>query len=501
MAPANERAPHRSAERRWPTLARSFRAQLWLLWLFIVLLCAAMAIILVGLYQSSAGVQIEAGRRATRAACETIQSLYAANIGRPTPTMDRDLLAVLLKEVLTDAPGVEGGFWDREAGFTAYAFPTHEGATPKEDVPAAEAPWIVENVEHALAEGRMSEAVRRGSREAVLLAACPLTDSSQIRAAWTMTRVRTATSEAYGRLAWGLALLLAFALLSGGWLAFTLSRWSRAITGLEKTIQRHPVGELPIMERSGNADIDRIVDALNTFTHRLTAARLEASTLSTRLAQTERLAALGRIAAGVAHEIRNPIAAMRLKAENALVHSPDRQAVALQTVLDQIDRLDVLCESLLSLGRPLRLDERVIELKDWLEMRLRAFAERAGRDGIHLEGHAPATPARFDPDQLGRALDNLILNALQHTPRGGAVSVAIEISAANVRTTVADTGEGIAEAMRGTLFEPFATGRPGGTGLGLAIAREIAEAHGGVIRLAPSDKGAVFEMDIPWRAS
>jgi hypothetical protein len=107
----------------------------------------------------------------------------------------------------------------------------------------------------------------------------------------------------------------------------------------------------------------------------------------------------------------------------------------------------------------------------------------------------------FDPVQLGRALDNLITNALQHTSAGGRIEVSIRRRDHILRTTVADTGIGISETVRRNLFEPFATDRAGGTGLGLAMAREIAEAHGGSIRLVPSPSGAIFEMDIPWPAS
>jgi signal transduction histidine kinase len=107
----------------------------------------------------------------------------------------------------------------------------------------------------------------------------------------------------------------------------------------------------------------------------------------------------------------------------------------------------------------------------------------------------------FDPAQLGRALDNMIINALQHTPNGGQIAISMTRIKDTLRIVVADTGSGVASTVRDNLFEPFASGRPDGTGLGLAIAREIAEAHGGSIRTVPSISGATFEINLPWRAS
>jgi signal transduction histidine kinase len=192
---------------------------------------------------------------------------------------------------------------------------------------------------------------------------------------------------------------------------------------------------------------------------------------------------------------------MRLKAENALAHSSERRRDALEVILGQIDRLNELCESLLSLARPLRLEIRDVKVHDWLRERLDIFKERANAAGIQLYGASDVATARFDPTQLGRGLDNLIINALQHTPAGGEVNISVTRDDDTLRMTVSDTGNGIPETIRDSLFEPIASDRAGGTGLGLAITREIIEAHGGSIRVVPSAKGATLEMDLPWRAS
>jgi signal transduction histidine kinase len=109
---------------------------------------------------------------------------------------------------------------------------------------------------------------------------------------------------------------------------------------------------------------------------------------------------------------------------------------------------------------------------------------------------------RFDARSLGRALDNLIANALQHTPRGGTVTVAASKNTRDAMSLiVCDTGVGVDASMEPRLFEPFVSGRTDGVGLGLALVREIAIAHGGEARYIRQPTGACFELEIPWRAS
>jgi signal transduction histidine kinase len=482
--------------------AASLRTQLWLLWIFTVLVSLALAMVLVSLYRRGSAAEVEAGRQATVKACRIVQDLYAANfpVGPTNSKADKDLLAVLLKEALADVPGVEGGVWGRGVGNIAYAYPTHEGSIPKVDAPADEMPWIIAQSQRALA-GTPVDDIRRGIRDSVIVAACPLKAESRGFAAWTMMRIRTTAATAYDRLSLGLGLLLAFVVVSGGWLSYALARWSRGIARLEQTLAHYPIEKLPRLEPAGQPDLDRVVDALNLFTDRLNTARRHSDELARRLAQADRLAALGRVAAGVAHEIRNPIGAMRLKAENALGQPAERQRAALETILGQIDRLDRLCESLLAASRPLTLDPKRVAVEEWLGAAIAGVRERPEAQNKRLTTACSVSEARLDPDLLRRALENLVLNALQHTPEGGVVHVAATVEDEILRFTVSDTGPGVGEDVRRHIFEPFVSARGGGTGLGLAIVREIAEAHGGTVRLVPSASGAVFEMELPWRAS
>jgi len=127
------------------------------------------------------------------------------------------------------------------------------------------------------------------------------------------------------------------------------------------------------------------------------------------------------------------------------------------------------------------------------------FSERCQAKAIELDWDAAVEHWRFDPVALARALDNLLNNALDHTPHGGAISVCAERGpdAQVLILRVCDTGPGVAEQVKPRLFEPFVSGRTDGMGLGLALAQEIALAHGGTARYVEQTRGACFELELP----
>ena len=253
-------------------------------------------------------------------------------------------------------------------------------------------------------------------------------------------------------------------------------------------------------------ELDRIVDALNEAARRLEEGRERSQELARRVAAAERLASLGRVAAGVAHEIRNPLASMLLKAENALAGDDERRRLALSGMLGQIARLNTLVGELLAFAQPRQPVLREVRMAEFLAERVEDHRDAVEAAGATLLTHSEVAAARLDPDLVTRVLNNLVGNAIQHAKPGTQISVRATRVSENLCLTVADTGVGIDPKLRDTLFEPFVTGRPEGTGLGLAIAREIAEAHGGRLVLhhpggtAPGD-GAVFLLELPWLSS
>jgi signal transduction histidine kinase len=485
----------------------SLRSRLIALWVISLVACVAVSLLLVQLYRQSTAAQVGRAEAVVAHACDLIRDryqFYTAGWQGPVPALDDDILhrdltaAVAL--ALARQDGVEGGIWQSEAGSLAYAYPTYEGSGPKTDLPAAERDTI-----RAINDQSASEQQRADQRVALrsqtlLLHACPLNGPIPRLTAWTMTRVQAATGST--PLGLGLAILLALMLGMSALLTRLTLVWSRRVKGIESVLAKEGGGSLPTLERTGERELDRIIDALNEAATRLVAARQQSEALAAQVASSERLAALGRVAAGIAHEIRNPIAAMRLRAENALAGDDARRQKALADMLEQIDRLNTLVSELLAMTQRRKPHAVRVEVRSFLTNRIEGHRAQSNAREVTITVESDVPTAMIDEEMVGRIVDNLLSNAIRHTPSHGRVSVSARGMNGGLRLTVADSGAGVASELRDSLFEPFVTGRADGTGLGLAIARELADAHGGDLTLldpegAALSRGAVFVLDLP----
>jgi signal transduction histidine kinase len=482
----------------------SLRIQLIVFWLFLLGVCAGLGAVMLVLYQNSAGVQIGQARALTQRVCESIAERYRQSVTSAEPQVA--LMQVVLQLGLIEAPHVEGGVWNASSDFLAYAYPTYEGGGAKHDVPEAERSHIAEVARSAAMAQASQTDILRGTREALVLTACPLAIAApgQTEAVWTMTRVPAEAEAALGNLRIGLGVLLTAVLSSGAWLGIILTRGYRHVRTLEAALGTDNAQSetVPRLNATGVVELDRIVSAVNHYSVRLHAAQAQARALLRDQAHNQRLTALGRMMGGIAHEIRNPIATMRLQAENALVATPQRHADALQGILHQIDRLDRLVQNLLATVQPLQLQPCIVPLAAWLDERRELIKSAAYARHITPTFDTALEVACFDPLHVGRAVDNLLDNAVRHAPPGGRVELHIlRATSGALVLRVTDNGTGVPAELRDHLFEPFATGRAEGTGLGLALVREIALAHGGDVRFSPGDPGTCFELELPWRES
>src|SRR6266446_2386491 len=227
-------------------------------------------------------------------------------------------------------------------------------------------------------------------------------------------------------------------------------------------------------------------------------------TLERKLAERERLAALGQMAATVAHEIKNPLSAIKSIAQ---VMGEDESvgreyARDLSLIVSETDRLGQSVTQLLSFARketPSELPSRAEQLISSVVHLFQVSAEKQGITlGMRIEADEELDGAAVSAVRV--ALSNLLLNALQATPSGGRVVVTEKIENSDLLVFVEDSGPGVSESLRKRIWEPFFTTKQRGTGLGLAIVRKRMQEAGGTAKLSPriNGAGAKFELRVPW---
>jgi two-component system sensor histidine kinase PilS (NtrC family) len=225
-------------------------------------------------------------------------------------------------------------------------------------------------------------------------------------------------------------------------------------------------------------------------------------TLRAQVESAERFAELGRLAAGLAHEIRNPLGAIsgcvELVRESQGLDAEDRDLLA--SVSKDVLRLNDLVTEMLFFARP-RPPERVPCDLDALTrevLRLAKADVRVSGVDVRFEGGAPLPTVRCDPAQLRQVLWNLLRNAAQVTRPGEAVDVSLDADEGAVTLSVADRGPGVPEAMRSRIFEAYYSGSARGAGIGLAIVKRIADAHGATLDVLEREGGgSVFALRLP----
>jgi signal transduction histidine kinase len=221
--------------------------------------------------------------------------------------------------------------------------------------------------------------------------------------------------------------------------------------------------------------------------------------------RAEQLAAVGQVAAGVAHELRNPLTSVKMLVQSGLEGQPAAGLPPedLAVIEHEIRRMEQCIQLFLDFARPPRSERRRTDLVGVVRRALALVEGRARRQNVVLRAEVPEGPLYLliDPEQIHQVLVNLLLNALDALPRGGTASVRLVRPAGSggpVEVQVRDTGPGIAPRIRERLFEPFVSSKENGLGLGLSISKRLVEAHGGSVRGENgADGGALFAFTLP----
>lgn len=207
--------------------------------------------------------------------------------------------------------------------------------------------------------------------------------------------------------------------------------------------------------------------------------------LEEQLRRSERLAALGRLAAGIAHEIRNPLSSIKgFAAILAGRFKEDESGRKVAEVMGQeVERLNRVVTELLDFARPTELRKEICSCKDLIQRTLRLIEKDAAQRSIILEARVEPEDLQFevDQDRFAQVLLNLYLNALQAMENGGTLQIAVSRQDSQLLVKVGDTGPGIAPEHLPHIFDPYFTTKPRGVGLGLANVLKLVESHGGDI--------------------
>jgi signal transduction histidine kinase len=226
--------------------------------------------------------------------------------------------------------------------------------------------------------------------------------------------------------------------------------------------------------------------------------------LEEKLRQADRLAALGTLSAGLAHEIKNPLSAIKTFVQllPQKIGNPSFMEKFDITVPREIDRINHLVEDLLELTRKRVRPLVDLEVDHLIHQVIDLHGEELTRRQIAFQDHLNKTtlPVRGDVETLYRAFSNLIINAIQAMPNGGTLSISSELgsSSSSLEITFRDTGTGMDESTAKNIFNPFFTTKDKGVGLGLALTRKIIEDHRGTIEVV-SEKGigTTFTIHLP----
>lgn len=451
-----------------------FRVLVWLqVTLLGALFLASLCTLAYGAFASRPGPAVESAmRERLRRASARMAAAAATPIEDARPSRASDWasqgreLSEIAEQVLRSFEGVEGGFYLNGKGdrFSGYAFPTGRPRPPRrqkrEEPPPLEEPYIRIQARQSLSlpAGEISVSIRDVGPSRVMILTEPVGSQRPAPAAtWLMYRLvdprlldrqvrqyRASTGLALG------GLLLAMLLM----------------IGLARNVKRQQQEEIRLRDE---------------------------------LRRSERLASLGTLLAGVAHEVRNPLAAIRSTVQ-LWQRLPDRSRTpeSLEAVIGAVDRLNDTVSQLLYFSRADGTQREPVNVNGLLRETLELFAAQASSRHVALTADLSDDVGTIlaSPAALRQVFVNLTTNALQAMSDGGQLQVTARRGEKgnDVVIDFADNGPGIPREMKSHLFEPFFTTRSEGTGLGLALCREIVVQHEGTIECLESEAGARFRI-------
>jgi signal transduction histidine kinase len=505
----------------------SFRWQITLLGAVVaVLFIAVLIATLTALQYTKSAVLNTEKRRVAEAASELARSYVdqakTASQARGLPRVDLDLLASqqtsgeVSQRALEKVEGIGGGFYRSEddalLGYSSSAGQTGERRASAADLRSDLQSAILETARSAARLHLPEEKLLNEAADIVVIEAAPIrTENSEWGSAWTMERLQGLPGANRLR-AYTITAVLGVAALVCVILTLLVVRNLQAgVRKIETSLEDLEwdlTSEIP--PGSGPEEIERISQAINRLAASLRENMAREKEIEDRLRHAERLAALGRLVAGVAHEVRNPLATIRLRVQMAQREAKTARVDEFCAIaLEEIERLNGMVNRLLNFARPVQFQPEPTDLKQLAEQRLNRFADNARKNGIQFVTSFPedGTLLPIDQNKMAQVFDNVIQNAIEAMTKSGGtlrVSVTSAVRSASgidkIRVEFRDTGNGISSSMVSRIFDPFFTTKPSGTGLGLSICHEFVRAHGGEIQVESAEgDGTSVRIILPVR--
>ncbi len=317
------------------------------------------------------------------------------------------------------------------------------------------------------------------------------------------------------RILWTRLLIVLIGPPLGVWIGFRMAtRIGRRIANIQVSLAgvSNELGTVQVSTTHDNSHFVAIEDQVREVTDRIHEVVRKLHDAQREARQNERLAAIGQLAAGVAHGLRNPLTAVKLLVQTVLAKADSQSLPAeqLTVVQDEILRMEQTIQSLLNFAKPPALHYSKVNIGDSIQRAVNLVQGRAAQDGIAIEYHPPERGLTVDGDaeQIHQVFVNLLLNGMDSVQSGGIMQIETQIesdageaSGSSVRfceVRFSDNGPGIPPELIDRIFDPFVTTKEQGTGLGLAISRRYIEEHGG--RLTAGNRpegGAMFILRLP----
>ena len=479
---------------RWPAPV-SFRSQAFIIGAASLAVFALAALIIRDAVFATEGRLLGDARRRCTAACLEILKQYRDRIDYTDdplyelPPQAQDIsLKGITSTVLLAFPEIKGGmFLPNEKRITGYSFP--DAAPEEAAITDTETEVIQLLAEQAEVAGEtVTYSNWRGND--LIVGAAAASDEIVV---WTLYRAPESRYPLLGANNRLMAALVFSSILGVGGIISIWYRLHSGVREIQKGLHRLETDfsfRLPAVR----GDLGQVALDINSMAERRMA-------LEEKLRQQDRLAALGKVVSGVAHEVRNPLNSIKLTLQ--LLERRLKKGVAVSNevpeCLDEIDRLDAIVGRLLAFGRPVMINRRPQEITPIVQQAIRMVRDPAQKKNIRMETSFPETElcADIDGQQIVQVLINLLLNAVEASADAGTVTVLSDAAPPNIRIEVTDKGDRISDDVRPHIFDAYYTTKPEGNGLGLAVSREITMNHGGRLEFESEEDGTTFTLLLP----